>query len=111
MVSEQNDAVELGSCPTCGGPTQLIGDNKTIDEYRHVDLRRALYPRIRELRKQRDAYKEAADSALDLVTTNKFTYDEKESMNGLVTKLGERISELTEQNRLLVEDCQGEEEK
>lgn len=48
-----------------------------------------------ELTKQRDAYKEAADSALYLMTTNKFTYDEKNETNSFITKLGERISELS----------------
>jgi hypothetical protein len=40
-MTEQNETVVVGSCPTCGGPAQIIGDDTRIDEYRHVDLRPA----------------------------------------------------------------------
>jgi hypothetical protein len=40
-MTQQNETVVVGSCPKCAGPTQFIGSDKEIVEYRHVDLRRA----------------------------------------------------------------------
>lgn len=51
------DSVVVGSCPTCKGPAQVIGNEERITEYRHVDLASAA-------QKQRDQLREALSDLL-----------------------------------------------